>query len=60
MAPAWAQLMDPRGFFAPFGPTTAERRHPGFKLSYEGHECQMSDPAGFPCDMLTVRRIVLG
>lgn len=45
MAPAWAQLMDPRGFFAPFGPTTAERRHPGFKLSYEGHECQWNGPS---------------
>lgn len=42
---AWKQLMDPRGFFAPFGPTTAEQRHPGFKVSYEGHECQWNGPS---------------
>ena len=42
---AWAQLMDPRGFFAPFGPTTAEQRHPGFKVSYDGHECQWNGPS---------------
>lgn len=28
---AWAQLADPRGFNAPFGITTAERRHPRFR-----------------------------
>jgi len=28
---AWGQLMDPEGFCAPFGITTAERRHPGFR-----------------------------
>lgn len=28
---AWAQLMDPAGFRAPFGITTAERRHPEFR-----------------------------
>ena len=42
---AWKQLMDPRGFHAPFGPTTAERRHPDFSLSYEGHECQWNGPS---------------
>ncbi len=42
---AWKQLMDPEGFMAPFGPTTAEQRHPGFKLSYEGHECQWNGPS---------------
>jgi hypothetical protein len=42
---AWKQLMDPQGFHAPYGPTTAERRHPGFKLSYEGHECQWNGPS---------------
>ena len=41
---AWKQLMDPQGFFAPFGPTTAEQRHPGFKISYEGHPCQWNGP----------------
>ena len=28
---AWAQATDPRGFRAPFGLTTAERRHPEFR-----------------------------
>lgn len=44
-AVAWKQLMDSAGFFAPFGPTTAERRHAGFKLAYEGHECQWNGPS---------------
>jgi hypothetical protein len=42
---AWEQLMDPRGFRAPYGPTTAEQRHPRFRLSYEGHECQWNGPS---------------
>jgi hypothetical protein len=42
---AWKQLMDPKGFKAAFGPTTAEQRHPRFKVSYEGHECQWNGPS---------------
>ncbi|MFU8892911.1 MAG: MGH1-like glycoside hydrolase domain-containing protein [Luteolibacter sp.] len=42
---AWQQLMDPKGFKAPFGPTTTEQRHPRFTLSYEGHECQWNGPS---------------
>lgn len=42
---AWAQLMDPKGFYAPLGPTTTEQRHPGFRVSYEGHECQWNGPS---------------
>jgi len=42
---AWKQLMDPKGFYAPFGPTTAEQRHPGFKIAYTGHECQWNGPS---------------
>ncbi len=42
---AWKQLMDPKGFHAPFGPTTAEQRHPRFAVSYEGHECQWNGPS---------------
>lgn len=42
---AWEQLMDPRGFHAPYGPTTAEQRHPGFKIAYQGHECQWNGPS---------------
>ena len=42
---AWKHLMDPRGFYAPYGPTTAEQRHPGFKVSYKGHACQWNGPS---------------
>ncbi len=42
---AWKQLMDPKGFYAPFGPTTAEQRHPRFSISYKGHQCQWNGPS---------------
>ncbi len=42
---AWKQLTDPKGFYAPFGPTTAEQRHPRFAVSYKGHECQWNGPS---------------
>lgn len=42
---AWKQLMDPKGFYAPFGPTTAEQRSPHFTISYSGHECQWNGPS---------------
>jgi len=42
---AWRQLMDPEGFRAPYGPTTAEQRHPGFLVDYNGHECQWNGPS---------------
>jgi len=42
---AWKQLMDPEGFHAPFGPTTAEQRHRRFIISYKGHECQWNGPS---------------
>ncbi len=42
---AWRQIMDPKGFYAPFGPTTAEQRHPGFTVAYQGHECQWNGPS---------------
>ena len=44
-ADAWLQLTDPQGFKAPFGPTTAEQRAEGFKILYEGHECQWNGPS---------------
>ncbi len=44
-AVAWKQLTDPRGFYAPFGPTTAEQRDPRFAVSYQGHECQWNGPS---------------
>jgi len=42
---AWKQLMDPKGFYAPFGPTSAEQRHPKFSVSYKGHSCQWNGPS---------------
>jgi hypothetical protein len=42
---AWKQLTNPEGFCAPFGPTTAEQRHPRFAVSYSGHECQWNGPS---------------
>lgn len=42
---AWKQLSDAGGFRAPYGPTSAEQRHPGFSVSYEGHECQWNGPS---------------
>jgi beta-galactosidase len=44
-AAAWQFLMDPKHFYAPYGPTTAEQSHPGFAISYEGHECQWNGPS---------------
>ncbi|MEI6423243.1 MAG: hypothetical protein WCP55_13555, partial [Lentisphaerota bacterium] len=42
---AWKQLMDPQGFYAPYGPTTAEQRHPKFAIAYSGHECLWNGPS---------------
>jgi Mannosylglycerate hydrolase MGH1-like glycoside hydrolase domain/Glycosyl hydrolase family 65, C-terminal domain len=42
---AWRQLLDPKGFYAPYGPTTAEQRHPGFRLAHEGDDCQWNGPS---------------
>ena len=36
---AWAQITSNDGFFAPFGPATAEQRHPMFLYKAENHEC---------------------
>ncbi|BAV05186.1 Trehalase [Filimonas lacunae] len=37
---AWKQLTDTAGFWAPWGLTTAERRHPGFRTHGTGHSCE--------------------
>lgn len=41
---AWKQLIDPKGFQAPYGPTTAERRHPRFMFA-NPHECLWNGPS---------------
>lgn len=43
--PVWHQLMDPERFSAPFGPTTAERRHPRFMFANPSHECLWNGPS---------------
>lgn len=45
MAVAWTQLMDEKGFYTPFGPTTAEQRHRDFQVAYIGHACQWNGPS---------------
>lgn len=40
---AWKQLCDPQGFDAPFGLTTAEQRHPGFRAFFKA-SCEWNGP----------------
>lgn len=42
---AWRHVLDPQILRAPYGPTTADQRHPAFLISYEGHECQWKGPS---------------
>lgn len=42
-AAAWMQFTDPAGFHAPFGLTTAERRHPAFRTHGTG-KCEWDGP----------------
>jgi hypothetical protein len=42
---AWEQLIDTNGFAAPFGPTTAEQRHPRFMFRHDAHECLWNGPS---------------
>ncbi|MES2275500.1 MAG: glycosyl hydrolase family 65 protein [Bacteroidota bacterium] len=39
-AKQWDQLLDEKGFNAPWGITTAERRHPLFRTHGNGHSCE--------------------
>ncbi len=41
---AWKQIVNPEGFAAPFGPTTAERRATGF-MHPEDHDCLWNGPS---------------
>jgi hypothetical protein len=42
---AWKQLMDSKGFYAPYGPTTVEQRNPGFLIADKGDDCQWNGPS---------------
>ena len=44
IASAWDQLIDSTGFDAPWGLTTAERRHPLFRTHGSGHGCEWDGP----------------
>lgn len=44
-AAAWQQVLAPEGFYAPYGLTVCEQRHPYFEIAYEGHECQWNGPS---------------
>jgi len=56
-AAAWKQLMDPQGFYAPYGPTTAERRHSEFQIPYEGDDCQWNGPSWPFATTVTLRAL---
>lgn len=43
-AKQWDQLTDTTGFDAPWGLTTAERRHPTFRTHGSGHGCEWDGP----------------
>jgi len=45
VAPDWEQLFDDKGFAARYGLTFPERRAKGFKIAYEGHDCQWNGPS---------------
>lgn len=42
---AWKQLINSEGFYAPFGPTTAEKRHPRFMFKHQDQECLWNGPS---------------
>lgn len=44
-AGAWKYLMADDHFYTSYGPTTADQSHPGFNISYQGHECQWNGPS---------------
>lgn len=43
-AKQWDQIIDTTGFDAPWGLTTAERRHPLFRTHGSGHGCEWDGP----------------
>jgi hypothetical protein len=54
---AWRQLMDRGGFYAPYGPTTAEQRAPGFQIAYSGDDCQWNGPSWPFATTITLRAL---
>ena len=56
-AVAWKLLMDPQGFYAPYGPTTAERRNKDFQVPYQGDDCQWNGPSWPFATTITLRAV---
>lgn len=56
-AAAWKQLTDPAGFYAPFGPTTAERRSPKFDVASRGDDCSWDGPSWPFATTITLRAL---
>jgi len=54
---AWKQLMDPKGFHAPYGPTTAEQRHAEFVIARKGDDCQWNGPSWPFATSITLRAL---
>jgi hypothetical protein len=54
---AWKQLVDPKGFYAPYGPTTAEQRHPEFVIARKGDDCQWNGPSWPFATSITLRAL---
>jgi Mannosylglycerate hydrolase MGH1-like glycoside hydrolase domain/Glycosyl hydrolase family 65, C-terminal domain len=52
---AWKQLMDPKGFYAPYGPATTERRSPKFQIAGTGDDCQWDGPSWAFATTVTLR-----
>lgn len=54
---AWKQLMDPNGFCAPYGLTTAEQRDPRCHIAFTGDDCQWNGPAWPFSSSMTLRAL---
>jgi hypothetical protein len=54
---AWKQLMDPKGFFAPYGLTTAEQRDPRCRIEFSGDDCQWNGPVWPFSTSITLRAL---
>lgn len=54
---AWKQLLNPEGFYAPYGPTTTERRDSRFRVAYSGDDCQWNGPSWPFATTITLRAL---
>ncbi|MCU1233812.1 MAG: glycoside hydrolase [Candidatus Solibacter sp.] len=54
---AWKQVTDTQGFSAPYGLTTAERRHAEFQIAAQGDDCQWNGPAWPFATSMTLRAL---